>query len=68
MLEEQNELLKSKIQLLFKSNGKQTATVEELLKLLNRKELSNYHQALMELINRYEQRISELTNSFIYER
>lgn len=66
MLEEQNELLKSKIQLLFKSNGKQTATVEELLKLLNRKELSNYHQALMELINRYEQRISELTNSFIY--
>jgi chromosome segregation and condensation protein ScpB len=62
-MEEQNELLKDKINFLFKPNGKDSVTVEELLKLLKRKELAHYHQALMELINKYEHRISELTAS-----
>jgi chromosome segregation and condensation protein ScpB len=68
VLEEQNDLLKEKMKFLFRPNGKDTVTVEELLKLLKRKELANYHQALMELISKYEQRISELTNSYLYER
>jgi chromosome segregation and condensation protein ScpB len=67
-LGEQNDLLRDRISLLLKPNGKDTVTVEELLKLLKRKELAHYHQALMELISKYEQRISELTNSYIYER
>lgn len=65
-MEEQNELLKEKMKFILKPNGKETVTVEELLKLLKRKELAHYHQALMELISKYEQRISELTNSYLY--
>ena len=62
MLQEQNDLLRDKIKFIFRPNGKDTVTVEELLKLLKRKEVAHYHQALMELISKYETRISELTD------
>jgi len=43
-------------------------TIETLLKFLKRKELSKYHSALMELINRYEYQLAELKSSYMEER
>lgn len=42
--------------------------MEELLKFLNKKEMVKYHQALIELITRYEKKISELNKEYLSER